>query len=620
MTGITRYCILAITLAACPVLAADGPEPMHPKRLRLAMYPYLRGRLTEARVAEGRRIASELTSIQSAWDDAKTTTAQRAELNRRLNLLAATLKNTPAIRTNPYDAQVDANLKMMKAAKEPRRIRAIEALGYLRAYRCAGEVARLMSDKSVGVRRQAAETLAWIGGRAEIPVLLAAFGDLDWVVRQGACAALQNITAMELPLDALADKETQRKQIAAWRQWARSLRPGLLPAELVKLAASDDYEDRLRAVRAAGSLGGAGASKLVAKTLRASEPDKTAARNLVNVFAPAASRNQTPFTIMQAGLRSLGRLRQPEGLPVLGEYLGKIQFTRYAADGLGEYGGDEATRALLEAADRCVPGLKGPFQRATDDVEWPANPLSTAFAIYSALLRLSVEGQDVIRLVEIAHGAVGQVRKQNDRGVFYKPEVTRVVARYILEMTGLRRICVREVFKSLGVADKRDELLPAPGSIKRLAAAYKDELLPGFCEPSDGPTLIKLLTHDSNRVRIMACKALMFADAKDTVGPIARLLAASKPEADYGFVRDFLLDPHRDPPGRWRGTFARALGALGGDDQVPLLATIMNDTRSVLDVRYAAARALADIDTPRAVAALKPAAKSHDFHNIRLLA
>ncbi len=620
MTGIARYCILAVALAAYPVLAADGPEPMNPKRLGLAMYPYLRGPLTEARVAEAKRAAGELASIRSAWGNAKTTSAQRAELKQRLGLLAATLKNVPAIRTNPYDAQINANLKLMKTAAEPRRIRAIEALGYLRAYRCAGEVARLMSDNSTSVRRQAAETLAWIGGRAEIPVLLKALGDLDWVVRQGACAALLNITAMELPLDALADKETQRKQIAAWRQWAKSLRPGLLPAELVKLAASDDFEDRLRAVRAAGSLGGTGAAKLVAKILRASEPDKTAARNLVNVFAPAASRDQTPFTIMQAGLRSLGRLRQPEGLPVLGEYLNKVQFARYAADGLGEYGGVKATRLLIEAADRYVPGLKGRFQRATDDVEWPANPLSTAFAIYSALLRLPVEGQDVTGLVEIAHGAVGQVRKQYDRGVFYKPEATRVVGRYVLEMTGLRRICVREVFKSLGVADKRDELLPAPDSIKRLAASYKDELLPGFCDPSDGPTLIKLLTHNSNRVRIMACKALIFADAKDAVDPIAKLLAASKPEADYGFVRDFLLDPHRDPSGRWRGTFARALGALGSDDQVPLLTKIMNDPRSVLDVRYAAARALADIDTPKAVAALKPAAKSHDFHNIRLLA
>ena len=74
--------------------------------------------------------------------------------------------------------------------------------------------------------------------------------------------------------------------------------------------------------------------------------------------------------------------------------------------------------------------------------------------------------------------------------------------------------------------------------------------------------------------------------------------AAAEAEADYGFVRDFLLDPHRDPTGRWRETYARALGRFGAADQVALLTRLMNDDRSVLEVRYAAARALVDLGTP----------------------
>jgi HEAT repeat protein len=629
MTLINRL-VLAV-LFACPVFAVaeygfSAPAPpkelgsLHPRRLRLALYPYLRGPLTEARVAAGRRLAGELASIEAKWEHAKTGAVERAKLKSRLSHIAAALKNVPAIRMNPYDAQIAANLQSAKAGKIPRRIRAIEALGYLRAYRCAGAVAGLMGDKSADVRRQVVQTLAWIGGRAEVSVLLGALSDSDWSVRQGACAALQNLTGMELPLDALGGDEMQRKQIGAWRAWWKSVPAGKTPEVLVKLAGSDDLDERLRAVRALGSLGGAGASELVIKILRAGEPDKTAIRDLVNAFAPAAKRDQTPFTIMQAGLRSLGRLRDPKGLVALREYLNKVQFARYAADGLGEYGGAEAAGALLDVADRYVPGLKGRFQRASDDVEWPANPLSTAFAIYSALLRLPVEGENLIRLVQVAHGAPGQVRKQYDRGVFYKPEAARVVGRYILEMTGLRRLCMQRVFEILKVTGKSDDLPSLPKQLQRLANSYRDELLPGFCDRSDAPALIRLLENPSNRVRIMACKALSFAGATEAVEPIAKLLVASKSEADYGFVRDFLLDPHRDPSGRWRGTFARALGALGANDQVPLLAKIMNDSRSVLDVRYAAARALADLDTPEAIAALKPAAKSHDFHNIRLLA
>jgi len=630
MTFIKRL-VLAILLV-CPVFApaarpgdsATSPKKelgsLHPQRLRLALYPYLRGRPAKNRIAKAREFQTELARIETKWSWAEITAAQKIELKSRLKQIAAALADLPPIKQNPYDAQVAENLKAARSGKTPRRIRAIEALGYLRAYRQAGAVARLLGDRLADVRRQTVQTLAWIGGRDEVPALLGALGDSDWVVRQGACAALQNITGMELPLDALAGDEAQRRQAGAWRAWWKSVPAGRTPEELVRLAGSDDLNERLRAVRALGSLGGDGATGLVVKILRASEPDKAAIRDLVNAFAPAEKRVQTPFTIVQAGLRSLGRLRDPKGLVVLREYLGKVQFARYAADGLGEYGGADATRALLDAADRYVPGLKGRLQRASDDVEWPANPLSTAFAVYSALLRLPVEGENLIRLVEIAHGAPGQVRKQYDRGVFYKPEAARVVGRHILELAGLRRLCTQHVFEFLGVAEKRDDLLAAPGNIRRLARSYRDELLPGFCEVDDAPALIKLLTNDSNRVRIMACKALMFAGASDAAGPIAKLLAASKSEADYGFVSDFLLDPHRDPSGRWRGTFARALGALGANDQVPLLAKIMNDSRSVLDVRYAAARALADLDTPQAVAALKPAAKSHDFHNIRLLA
>ena len=104
--------------------------------------------------------------------------------------------------------------------------------------------------------------------------------------------------------------------------------------------------------------------------------------------------------------------------------------------------------------------------------------------------------------------------------------------------------------ETLGVARQRDDLLETPWPVRSLARSYQDELLPGFCDRGDVPALIRLLDNPSHRVRMMACKALIFLDASEAADPIARLLAASKAEEDYGFVRDFLLDPHRDPPGR----------------------------------------------------------------------
>jgi len=609
------------------LLATAPRKPLgslHPQRLRWALYPYLRGEPTKDRIAKARQFHADLAQIEVKWARVEITAAQSTELESRLKQIATALADVPPIKQNPYDAQIAGNLKAAKAGKTPRRIRAIEALGYLRAYRAAGAVAALLPDPSADIRRQTVQTLAWIGGRDEVPVLLGALGDADWVVRQGACAALQNLTGMELPLDALAADETQRKQATAWRAWWRSVPAGQVPEAVAKLTGSTDLNRRLRAVRALGSLGGTGATGRVIKILRVSEPDAKAIRDLVDPFAPADKRVQVRFTIMQAGLRSLGRLGDPEGLSVLREYLDKVQFARYAADGLGEYGGQAAAGALLNVIDRYVPNSgrsrSRRLERASDDVEWPANPLSTAFAVYSALLRLPVRGENLIRLVEVAPGAAGQVRKQNDRGVFYKPEATRVIGEHILEMAGLRRLFIQRVFEILGAAKKRDDLLPLPEPLQRLAKSYRDELLPGFCDRGDAPTLIGLLDSPSHRVRIMACKALIFAGAAEAAAPIAKLLAGAKAEADYGFVRDFLLDPHRDPPGRWRETYARALGALGANDQVPLLERLMNDSRSVLEVRYAAGRALVDLDTRPAMAALRKAAANHDFHNVRLLA
>ncbi len=605
-------------------LLATAPRgdlgPLRPERLRLALFPYVRGAPNPERVAGARQILKDLARIEADWARADVTAEEIVEMQAELRQIAAELADVPPIGPNPYDAQVAENVRAIESGPEARRVRAVEALGYLRAYGAADAVAPLLGDASTVVRRQAVETLAWIGGRGQVPLLLESLGDSDWVVRQGACAALQNITGNELPFDALASDETQRRQADAWRTWWQSAPDGKVPDLVVKLAESPDLDSRLRAVRASGSLGGKGATDLVVNVLHASEPDAAAIRDLVDPFAPPERRDQTRFTIMQAGLRALGRLRDPQGLTVLREYLGQVQFARYAADGLGEYGGEEAATALLEVADRYVPDIGRRFEWAADDMEWPANPLSTAMAVYTALLRLPVQGENLIRLVELAPGAAGQVRVQHDRGVFYKPEVTRVVGAHVLEMAGMRRTLTRRIFELLGVAEANDRLLELPQPLEKLANAYRDELLPGFCDPGDAPMLIALLDHPSNRARMMACKALIFASATEAAEPIAARLAASKAEADYGFVRDFLLDPHRDPTPRWRETYARALGALGAAEQVPLFTRLMNDERSVVDVRYAAARALVELDTPDAVEALREAATNHDFHNVRLLA
>ena len=93
-----------------------------------------------------------------------------------------------------------------------------------------------------------------------------------------------------------------------------------------------------------------------------------------------------------------------------------------------------------------------------------------------------------------------------------------------------------------------------------------------------------------------AAKALMFMSHRPAAGPIARMLAASKGEAAYGYFGKFMYKTakqdqaeYNDPPPRWREAMVRALGALGGGAHAKLLIRLLNDETSVLEVRHAAA-------------------------------
>jgi len=63
--------------------------------------------------------------------------------------------------------------------------------------------------------------------------LLERLDDPDWTVAQAASLALTNLTAMDLPFDALASPEERRSQAERWRRWSETVDPGRPPAELL---------------------------------------------------------------------------------------------------------------------------------------------------------------------------------------------------------------------------------------------------------------------------------------------------------------------------------------------------------------------------------------------------
>jgi HEAT repeat protein len=95
------------------------------------------------------------------------------------------------------------------------------------------------------------------------------------------------------------------------------------------------------------------------------------------------------------------------------------------------------------------------------------------------------------------------------------------------------------------------------------------------------------------------------------IPPLATALSEAKAEADFGYSGTFKDEEYNDPAPRWREGTDPRVGTAGRDDQTERIIGIMNDQRSVVDVRHAAAWALGDLGNPAALDALRVAALEH---------
>ncbi|MHC4176331.1 MAG: HzsA-related protein, partial [Planctomycetota bacterium] len=136
----------------------------------------------------------------------------------------------------------------------------------------------------------------------------------------------------------------------------------------------------------------------------------------------------------------------------------------------------------------------------------------------------------------------------------------------------------------------------------------------------DLPRLLALLQHPEGWVRINAAKTIAWLGDPAAIEPLAGILSEAKAEADFGYNGTFKNEEYNDPAPRWREALLRALGQLGADQHTELIVRILQDERSVVEVRQAAAEALADLGNRRALAALRRAAHSHSFRCVRHIA
>lgn len=366
---------------------------------------------------------------------------------------------------------------------------------------------------------------------------------------------------------------------------------------------------------------------------------------IVKATAIKGSASAEEKWMAQAGIRALGRLAVPETLATLVELLDQPRWARYAADALGDFGGAESLSALLSAyPDYAIQHRdKTPKKVPADDrpgLEPVDRMYEAPYSIAQALSRFSFDDKESQeKLLALVPLLVMNMANDFDGAMLYQEQAFHQINRYLLEQAGACDDLCELALVSLGLSASgqhhytlseeaqkklRDFATKPPGGTS-FAATW----LTALCRDQKyAPRLLALLEHANGWVRINGAKTLMFMGDTSALVPIEALLAASQPEAEHGWCTDFLFndpkrvgqDEYNAPSPCWREAFTRALGALGTEQQVPLLVKLLNDERNVLEVRYAAALALDRINGADALAALRTTATEHPFHSIKLIA
>ncbi len=369
------------------------------------------------------------------------------------------------------------------------------------------------------------------------------------------------------------------------------------------------YWRQERGVRALGVLGGKGATEAVLAVL-GKHPLTTPANR----------------PTVRTAIRSLARLHEEAGFAALVELLDDPFWARNAADALGDFGDRRAVPGLLKAYPRYAKHLDGkdPNDVPPDDrMKFPSQDrmLETPFDIAYALCRLPLDApEDRAALRKIAPQIMANVPGDYDTFVLYQPEASHLLTRHLMECSGLRQEAVEQAMESLG-QPRRVAAAPDSGPWPKLPPRRMATWLPSVCtDKADLPRLLALLGHEDGWVRINAAKAIAWLGDRSAAATLASVLAKAPAEGDFVPTARFKDDEFNDVCPRWREAIVRALGMLGGPEHAPLLVKVLNDEKSALEIRHAAADALADLGTPDALAALRDAARRHPYQTIRHVA
>ena len=583
--------------------------------------------------------------------------------------LADTYKDS-YFKQDPYHYQVDQELKKLTDKNPEIRAAAIENLSFLRDCKSSDKIIPMLNDPAPVVRREAAMNLGWTGNRGSLKPLLKALNDPDWSVRQAAEISLENLTGQQITFNGLADKSVRKQQIENWKNAVNGLTNEKLLQQLNDLyqqptSRKPDFFRKADLIRAIGAMHVLEAAPLIIDKLKP-YLKKEIKDNISALYKPegpaAASRPEKIY--VQAMIRSLGKLGTKEGTTLLVNLLQTPQWASYAADALGDIGGEYAASVLIQNYKDYAFPVKKRFRHRNDYKKFIKKvPKSdaprfsavdriprVAHTILQSLCRIDFNSPENIKaLQEIVPNILATMPSDFDSTMVYEHEPYQMMAGYLLEKAALRRAAVNAVFIALKIGNRKIDdsikqkqlLLDVAddniNSTKSTDMPYAGTILMSCCrEKQDIPLLIKLLSHKNGWIKIHAAKTLMFMNAQEAIPSLIKLLKDAKDDADYGYDMNFSrfvnnnvkekklpgsgYDEYSDPSPRFKEAYIMALGGLKAKESVPLLIKYLNNDRNVVEIQYAAAKALYQIATTEALEALKIAEAKHPFESIRQVA
>jgi len=342
--------------------------------------------------------------------------------------------------------EIAALLRQLSGDDDALKISAAQRLGIFRTSEAGKLLALNLKEPMREVRVAAALALASCGTRESVPALLEALEDSKPIVAQAAAGALENLTGHAERFDACAQITERKKQAEAWKHWFRVNSWEAIEEAMIarlhreKLAEPGEESLQRTAVIALGHVGGDAARAalrgFVAKKAMRNPYPVFEKNNRTDTFTFSAGSPLNPRTLQEA-VRALGRLRDADAVPLLGELLrnniepktANLFLAESAVEALGQVGTPETEALLIDT----FASLKDYWQYVGWYSDHPALYACHASPVHARIIEaLDLMGSDCA--ADIVPQLIRSVPTDPDRALFpgnddYETMVGRLVCR-----------------------------------------------------------------------------------------------------------------------------------------------------------------------------------------------